>query len=160
MVRADNIIQNAGYIKIVRHIEELETDRIFCHHDMDHFLDVARIMVIMSYEEGLDYERDVMYATALLHDIGRAVQYEEGTPHEEAGAPIAERILSECGFTKEESDMITTAIKEHGNEAVMKAADLSGLLYRADKASRKCYYCNAIDKCHKKKEKLVTSVIY
>lgn len=160
MERADNIIQNAEYKRIVQHTEELETDRIFCHHDMDHFLDVARIMVIMSYEEGLSIERDVIYAAALLHDIGRAAQYETGEAHETAGAPIAGRILVECGYTDDESAMITEAIRQHGNEAVKNDADLTGLLYRADKASRKCYHCKAIDKCHKNKNKPVMNVIY
>ena len=45
---------------------------------MDHFLDVARIATLMAADEGLARDRDLLYAAALLHDIGRVEQYKRG----------------------------------------------------------------------------------
>ena len=158
--RVNSIKDNAMFRNLVSQIEELEADRIFCRHGMDHFLDVARIAALMAVDEGLDIARDIIYATALLHDIGRAEQYRSGTEHELASAAIAPFILSECGYSEEETDEIVTAIINHGNEAVKEQNDLTGLLYRADKASRKCYMCKVTDRCHKKPEKLVMDILY
>ena len=160
MKRIDRIIQNNVYAELAADIEELEKDRIFCHHDMDHFLDVARIAVIMASDEDIAIERETIYAAALLHDIGRGEQYRNGTPHEEASAKLAPSILKACDFSDEETDRITEAIRQHGNENVKGQKDLTGLLYRADKASRKCFMCAASDKCHKKPEKRVMSIKY
>lgn len=54
-------------------------------------------------------EKEEIYATALLHDIGKWQQYKAGVPHEIASAEIAKRILEETGLTKEESDRILFA---------------------------------------------------
>ncbi|MBQ6128187.1 MAG: HD domain-containing protein [Lachnospiraceae bacterium] len=157
---ANDILSNDKFKSIVAHIEELESDRIFCHHDMGHFLDVARIAVLMAEEEKITVRRDIVYAAALLHDIGRAIQYESGQAHEIAGVAIAQDILEECGCAKDDITLIVEAIRQHGNEAIKDNNDFSGLLYRADKASRKCYMCNAADRCHKAPEKRVSTVVY
>ncbi|MFQ9392946.1 MAG: HD domain-containing protein [Lachnospiraceae bacterium] len=65
-----------------------ERDRIFCGHDMAHFLDVARLAYIFNLEENLGIEKEEIYTAALLHDVGRFVQYEDGTPHQLAGLPL------------------------------------------------------------------------
>ncbi len=160
MTKVNAILKDARYRRYCEHIEELETDRIFCHHDMGHFLEGARIMVIMAEDEGITIDREVIYAAALLHDIGRGRQYEDGTAHEEESARIAPGILRDCGFDEEETAMITKAIRDHGDESVKEDAGLSGLLYRADKSSRKCFMCAAVDKCHKPEEKLVMEIRY
>ena len=64
---------------------------------MVHFLDVARIGTIIALEEGLELDREWIYAAALLHDCGKHEQYENGTPHEQASARIAPEILKDCG---------------------------------------------------------------
>ena len=157
---ANRIINNERYLKIIKHIAGLESDRIFCHHELDHLLDVARIACLMAEDEGLKADRDIIYCAALLHDIGRAEQYENGTKHEIAGVPIARKILTECGADDDDIRIITEAIREHGNSKIKDNADLNGLLYRADKASRHCYICTAADKCHKSIEKRVTRIRY
>ena len=57
--------------------------------------------------------KDIIYATALLHDLGRADQYEKGISHEEAGAILAEEILTDCGYTREERKFMTDTILRH-----------------------------------------------
>jgi len=59
---------------------------------------VARISYLMILEKRLPVSKDIIYATALLHDLGRADQYEKGISHEEAGAILAEEILTDCGI--------------------------------------------------------------
>ena len=158
--RVNRILYNDKYRELVTAIEALENDRIFCRHGMDHFLDVARIASLISVDEGYGISRDMIYAAALLHDIGRIQQYADGTEHEIAGAHLAGPILYECGFSEEESAQIIKAIADHGDEEAADIKDLAGLIYRADKASRKCYMCTVKDRCHKPEEKLVMEIKY
>lgn len=160
MERVNEIIRNKEYNRLLYEIEELEKDRIFCRHNMIHFLDVARIGSIICYEEGINVEKGLIYAAALLHDIGRGAQYKDGTPHEKASAEQAAKILKECGFSRNETASITEAIREHGNEEVKGRKDLAGVLYRADKLSRKCFECKAINECHKSVDKKNMWVFY
>ena len=39
---------------------------------------------------------DMLYLAALLHDIGRGMQYTENVSHHEAGAELAKEILKDC----------------------------------------------------------------
>lgn len=130
-----------------------EEGRRFCHHDMGHFLDVARLAMIFALQEGQPLPEEMIYAAALLHDIGRWRQYEDGTPHEKASALLAPEILAESGFTKEEIEQILSAILNHRNAAVKKERTLDGILYRADKMSRSCFCCEAEKECDWKGDK-------
>lgn len=78
----------------------LEENRIFCKHDIKHFLDVARLAMILNLTEDFGIDKELIYAAALLHDIGRYRQYTEGIPHEQESARIALIILKDCGFEK------------------------------------------------------------
>ena len=123
MERINRILRNQRFQEHLRKNQAAETDRIFCHHDMGHFLDVARIGMILNLQEGLGIPA--------------------GIPHEEAGARIAPGILAECGYTAEEIREIEEAIALHRDSGTEKRADLAGVLYRADKASRACFACQA-----------------
>ena len=148
MERINRILRNQRFQEHLRKNKAAETDRIFCHHDMGHFLDVARIGMILNLQEGLGIPAELLYGAALLHDIGRHEQYETGIPHEEAGARIAPGILAECGYTAEEIREIEEAIALHRDSGTEKRADLAGVLYRADKASRACFACQASSQCN------------
>ena len=76
-----------------RSLSSRET-RIFCGHDMAHFLDVARLAYLFNLEENLKLEKEEIYTAALLHDVGRFVQYEDGTPHQLASLPHRQKNLS------------------------------------------------------------------
>ena len=151
--RVNKIRTNEAYQRYLCQNEKAEKDRIFCHHDMGHFLDVARIAWILNLEEDYQIQKELIYAVALLHDIGRFRQYEDGTPHEQASAKLAPQILEECGFTKEETALIVEAISQHRNSAIRQDKDLNGLLYRADKLSRACFSCKAEKDCNWKNDK-------
>lgn len=96
---------------------------------------------------------------ALLHDLGRVEQYESGIPHEQAAVPVAEKIMKECGFSNNEIILITEAILSHREDNAQKK-DLGALLYKADKASRLCFVCNAADKCNWADDKKNKNIIY
>ena len=87
---------------------------------------MARLAYIRALEENAPVSKELIYCTALLHDIGRARQYEDGTPHDEAGAAIAGQILNELGFSMEEIEAIVSAIRGHrardGSDSSWKTA--------------------------------------
>lgn len=150
---ANRILQHSVYRECYEKIVQCEKNRIFCHHDMVHFLNVARLAEIFNLQEDLQISKKLVYGAALLHDIGRFEQYLEGIPHEEASARIAPSILRECGYLSEEIDTIVDAISNHRNKDVEKEPNLRGILYRADKMSRSCFACAAEAQCDWKKDK-------
>ena len=75
MNNLDIIINNPKYKEYLRKLEKFEKERIFCRHTLEHFLDVARISYIQVLENDMKYSKEVIYAIALLHDIGRVLEY-------------------------------------------------------------------------------------
>lgn len=146
MDRVNQIWKHPLYQTELHKLQLLEADREFCRHTPEHFLDVARLAYIRALEENYPVSKELIYCTALLHDIGRARQYEDGTPHDEAGAVIAEQILKELGFSPEEIQAIVSAIRGHRSET--NQTILGQLIYRADKKSRNCFSCKAEPECY------------
>ena len=137
----------------VREIARLERDRQFCRHDLVHFLDVARLAYIENLERGLGIDKELIYAAALLHDIGRHLQYTQNIPHDRASAQLAEVILADCGFSQAERAEVEDAILQHRGRQDRQREGLAGLLYGADKASRACLFCPAEPECNWSPEK-------
>lgn len=160
MERIDRILKHDLFLFHLRANEAAEAQRCFCRHNMVHFLDVARIGTIISYEERLSLDREWIYAAALLHDMGKHVQYENGTPHELASGEIAPVILRDCGFSDKETAVITDAILSHRDVSVQEEKNLRGILYRADKASRACFACKAETDCNWKNGKKNLQIKY
>lgn len=158
--RRNKILNHDLFLKYYAETEKWEKERIFCRHDMVHFLDVARLAALLNLKEGIGADEDCIYAAALLHDIGRFVQYENGTPHEKASAELAEPILRDCGFTQKETDVIIEAISMHRTKESAEERNLNGLLYRADKMSRSCFSCKAEKECDWKAEKKNLRLVY
>jgi len=157
MERYNQILFHEKYKEYIEKNNQAEANRRFCHHNMGHFLDVARIAMILYqaelYEIVPDAAKDIIYGTALLHDVGRWMQYAEGIPHEKAGVMLAGDILSDCGYDEKERALVLEAIENHRNADVKDEKNLSGLLYRADKLSRACFACDARNECDWKMEK-------
>ncbi|MBQ7933660.1 MAG: HD domain-containing protein [Lachnospiraceae bacterium] len=160
MERINRILKHPQFEYHVKANQAAEADRRFCCHNMGHFLDVARIGMIINLEEGLDIPKDWIYASALLHDTGRHIQYEKGIPHEISSGEIAPEILKDCGFDDKETDVIVDAIINHRNGTVKEEQTLRGLLYRADKASRACFACEVEAECNWKGDKKNLSIKY
>ena len=160
MERVDQIMEHPRFQAYLKEIRAAEKDRIFCKHGMEHLLDVARIAWILNLEEGAALQRDLVYAAAFLHDIGKAKQYLDGTPHQITGSEWAGEILQDCGFREKEITEIREAILCHRDVKVRDEKGLCGILYRADKASRACYGCMAEKECNWPREKKNLSVKY
>lgn len=160
MERIDNILHHDLFLYHLSKNDAAEADRRFCRHNIAHFLDVARIGEIINQEEGLGIPRELIYGAALLHDMGKHIQYDDGTPHEKAGSEIAPDILRDCGFDEKETSVIADAILWHRDSSIAGEPNLRGVLYRADKASRACFACEAERECNWKGDKKNLKIKY
>ena len=159
MKRVQAIWEHPLYQHNLEEMTRIEADRIFCRHTPEHFLDVARLAYIFALERSIACSRELIYCTALLHDIRRAEQYITGTPHDEAGVRIAETILSDLDFSSEEKESILSAIEEHRSSG-KETSILSQLIYEADKKSRNCFLCEAEPQCYWSPQKKNMTIQY
>lgn len=153
--KSNAILADPRYQDYLTKIADHEKNRRFCRHDLSHFIDVARITTILCLEAELKVERDLIYTTALLHDLGRAKEYEDGTPHELASVELAVNFLGE--YSPQEQETILDAIRQHRSP---EATGFAGNFYRADKLSRPCYNCPAEAECNWTTEKKNLEITY
>ena len=150
MEKVEKILKNSKYRYYEKKIEEAEKDREFCRHDIKHCIDVARLTLLLSYDENVPLDRELVYGAALLHDIGRA---ESCADHRQRGAKLCVPILMECGYSKEEAEEIASVIKSHGSPPSEDERSFRSLFYRADKLSRNCFACAAEKDCYWESDK-------
>ena len=151
MDRVNELMRHPVFSEHLTRLDTLEQTRCFCRHGLPHLLDVARMMWIAALERQLPLSREVVYATALLHDLGRVEQIEAGIPHHQASAQLAARILPDAGFGEVEIAQIQAAIASHRSDGGEN--NLEQLLYWADKKSRACWMCPAKGECNWPDEK-------
>ncbi|MBS4007516.1 MAG: HD domain-containing protein [Clostridium sp.] len=146
------LIQDNDYLNYLSQTKKYETDRQYCCHNFSHLLDVARIAWILCLERQIELPRSVVYAAALLHDIGRFAEHEDGrVDHAAKSALLAAPLLARHGFSAVETKLILQAILVH-RQAPETTADLLGaVLAEADDLSRLCYDCAAQAGCYKAK---------
>lgn len=157
MDRFNYILNDEKYRYYLKRNKKFEKGRKFCKHNLRHFLDVARVAQIINLEENLKYEKEMIYVTAILHDIGKSYQYENGTPHEVVSWEIAKTILEAYEFSEEEIALIRRGILGHRDK---KSRGFASLMYRADKLSRQCINCKAINECNWSDEKKNLEIYY
>lgn len=150
MERVNKILNNSKYKEYLSKNSLCEKDRVFCKHNLEHFLDVSRIAYIMVLEENMNVSKEIIYSIGLLHDIGRWVEYEGGEKHNRASYELSLDILEECDFNKEEIDTILSGILNHRNK---DSQGLNKIIYLADKKSRICFSCKAEKLCKWEKSK-------
>lgn len=161
MDRINRILYHTQYQLYVEKNRVAEADRSFCHHNMAHFMDVARIAMLINLQDKMQIQKDMIYAAAFLHDIGRFVEYEGNGPHDIAGAEIAKELLPQCGFSDRETEIVAEAIMGHRRKQDMDQEigtlrehtdapweKLGTLLKHADKMSRNCRWCPAKEACN------------
>ena len=158
MNRLDEILKNEKFRAYLDKTADYEKDRIYCLHDIAHAFDTARLAYIKSLEENAGIDKELIYAAALIHDIGRCKQYEDGTPHDKASVILGREILEECGFNETEISLISTAVSEH--RADSERSPLGKLLFEADNKSRMCMLCSARATCKWKQEDMNMEVVY
>ena len=151
------ILAHEVYQSSLKKIEAYEEKREFCKHDRKHFIDVCRLAYQFYLENSslqlkskysLSQVKEMIYAAGLLHDIGRWMEYEKGIKHHEASLFLAEQILSEVGFKQGGKEEVLKMISEHRNAHIKEEDSLAGIFYRADKASRECFWCPARERCN------------
>lgn len=158
MINTNRIFFSPRYQDLINDLKDLEKTRIYCGHDLNHFLSVARIAYILCLENNIKVNKDLIYTTALLHDIGRVHQYRYGKDHAKASYEIAKDFLSETTFTEDEKDTILEAIKNHRKKSDSK--DFASIFYKADKLSRPCFACPARPSCNWPEEKMNLKIKY
>lgn len=159
MDKINSILNNENFNEYVKKNKRCEKDRKFCKHNIQHFLDVARIAYILVLENKINVSKDVVYGTALLHDIGRWVEYKENVHHEVASSKLAREILIAAGYETEEMNIILNTILSHRQEENEKNS-FGHIFYLSDKLSRNCFYCKAVDECKWSDEKKNYTINY
>lgn len=155
MREVEAIRKHPLYTEYYDRLKEAEKKRRFCCHQMAHLIDVARIAYISNLEEQMGIRKEVIYGAALLHDIGKIRQYQEGIPHEKASAEIARIILEDLPedyYSEEEKCAILKAIYGHRTERD-QMDELERLIYLSDKSSRMCFDCGMEAECNWNAEK-------
>ncbi len=155
---ANKIISNEIYKNKMSEITAMEKERPFCSHGMAHCLDVARIAMLICYEKNIPADAETIYAAALLHDIGRAEEYRNGSPHDTAGAELAEAVLDDIGCI-EEKQIILRLINSHRDKDCGDNT-LEGIFSTADRLSRLCFCCEARSECNWQKDRLNKGVTF
>jgi len=61
MNRVNAILNHEMFQMYIKKIAIYEKERIFCRHDIEHSLSVARIMYIQSLEKRMDIKRNMIY---------------------------------------------------------------------------------------------------
>lgn len=163
MKRIEALWQNRIYRNYYQRLQEEERERLFCRHDMQHFLDVARIAYIINMEQHMGIAKDVIYAAALLHDMGRVKEYDSGMPHALASVTMANEILAtlpkEAAFTEIEKKTIFSAIATHQKNDGTRDEPLAMVLQKADRLSRPCYLCRSRSQCKWPNEKMNMTIV-
>lgn len=157
MNRFNCILKDEKYLYYLKRNKNFEKSRKFCKHNLKHFLDVARVAQIINLEENLNFKKEIIYVTAILHDIGKSYQYENGTPHEVASWEIAKTILEDYEFNEEETNLISQGILGHRSK---KGEGFALLMYRADKLSRQCITCRVLNECNWSDDKKNLKIYY
>lgn len=155
MERVNRLLDHKKYIYYMDKINELEVERHFCKHGFEHGLSVARIAYTYLLEKGgVVLSKEGVYAAALLHDIGRWVEYQTGEDHAEASARLALPLLEECGFSSADIRVIIAGIREHRRHHADNLTPLGEALATADDWSRECRHCSAQTQCYKFKPEM------
>lgn len=150
MARLNQLLDHEDYVSYQETIDQLEKNRHFCKHGFEHGLNVARIAYAYILEQGeIVLSKEVVYAAAFLHDIGRWVEYKTGEDHAEASARLALPLLEACKFNREEIDVILKGIREHRQHSVKTLTLLGTALASADDWARDCRHCEAQNQCYK-----------
>ena len=158
-MKYQKILEHKQYQDYLGRLNQLEQNRIYCKHDLNHLLDVARICTILAQEQGITTNKNIVYAASLLHDIGRFNP--DVSSHEKLSGEIARSILPECGYLDDEIGQVIDLIHSHrGRDSVErirkmhldKQLDLKDCFRLADQLSRNCFCCQAADTCKWKVE--------
>ena len=149
MDRVNRLLCDADYRRHLLKNKAFEKSRLFCHHNFEHSLAVARLTYLLLLEEGCRFiSKEIAYSAGLLHDIGRWKEYRGEGDHAAHSAALAGALLERAGFAAPERELIVKAIAQHRRQMPGEhRSPLSRALYRADALSRSCFSCHAREDC-------------
>ncbi len=147
METVQKILNHPQFKKYMELNSQAEKDRKFCRHDIQHVMDVARVAYIISLENKYDLSKEIIYITALLHDIAKWKQYSQKVDHAAEGAVLAREILDDLNMDKGDTEMILDAIAKHRKKEG-HSTPLSKVLYEGDKSCRQCISCIMVEECN------------
>lgn len=160
MARVNQLLEHDDFICYMEKIENLEKERRFCRHGFEHGLSVARVAYAYLLERGTEIPaKEVVYAAAFLHDIGRWVEYQTGEDHAEASARLALPLLEACRFSSEDIQVILKGIREHRRHPDDNLTLLGKAMALADDWARDCRNCTVQNLCYKFNNKM-KEIIY
>lgn len=104
-----------------------------CAHGYQHIYRVLYNALELSKDYEVD--KEVLIASALLHDIGRDAQEEESSKnHAAVGAAMAYKYLITIGWSEDKANHVKDCIAKHSHRIDNKTCSIeSKLLYDADK---------------------------
>lgn len=118
-----------------------------------HALQVRNFALIIQEKVGGD--EDVVEASALLHDVGKAKLL--GSGHEEISAELAQEFLKELNFNDNKIKQIAKCVKYENFDSVeakiLRSADSMALIM--DKPGRRWYFENVLNN---NKEKILEEI--
>jgi len=159
MLMIDKILSDSRYIEKLNKINDIESERYYCKHDLSHSKEVVRILTALSKSRELNNYEELSAIMGYLHDIGRADDYDL---HNKCSSEFARVLLIEYGMGDDSINTICYAIDNHSGR--MPLNDIytyirentieesvndtwANLLRIADQLSRDCYKCEAASSC-------------
>lgn len=122
--------------KKINQIKSIVAKELSCSaHDMDHIMRVYNLCLLLAKAQKID--REVLEASALLHDIARTREDQDKTgqtDHAILGAEMAKPILEKLKFSPAKIEHIQSCIISHRSKTNAKPETLEAkILFDADK---------------------------
>ena len=154
MKYVERLLSNEHYQSLIQQLENLEQERTFCKHGFEHSVDVARIAYIMNLEMNFGQDKEELYLSALLHDIGRIEEYQCGMDHQKASEQVADKLLEEIDYPEEKKETILKRVREHRHLSLEQhEITVDNFFWFADKKARNCFLCKQQEECNWAKSK-------
>lgn len=159
MKYVERLMLSQTFLDIRKQLDKQEQTRAFCKHGLDHSLDVARIAQLMNLEFGFLQDKEEIYLSALLHDLGRVEEYERGIQHQKAGYEIARKLLGEIQYPLHLWEPVLQRVLEHRHLNICnEEITADNFFWFADKRSRNCFVCQQSQDCNWKTEKKTKTI--
>ncbi len=95
-------------------------------HSYDHTRRVLSISLQIGKE--MDARIRILYAAALLHDVGRPREEKTGVSHAAISGEMSRKVLSEAGYTPQEIESVVAAIRTHRFSEGLRPVSLEGMI--------------------------------
>ncbi|PPG49844.1 cyanamide hydratase, partial [Rathayibacter sp. AY2B7] len=70
--------------------------------------------VLRAQDLGVDYDRELLYVAAMLHDLGTTAQFDAASvPFEDAGGSVGWVFAAGAGWPPERRDLVREIIQQH-----------------------------------------------